>query len=186
MAYASWSVVFGEQPSAAKWNILGTNDASFNDGTGIGALSHSTTAVSLPYKFLAYHNTTQSLADAATVAFNTEIYDTNGNFASNTYTAPVNGFYNFFWQVYSQSVGAGVAASSYLKVNGSLLTTGSITVGSGGGVDATSNGSTLVQLSASDTVSIQHGHSGGGSLTIYGQAGAPRYTYFGGYLVSRT
>lgn len=37
MAYSSWSVVFGEQPSAAKWNILGTNDASFNDGTGIGA-----------------------------------------------------------------------------------------------------------------------------------------------------
>lgn len=36
MAYASWSVVFGEQPSAAKWNILGTNDASFNDGTGLG------------------------------------------------------------------------------------------------------------------------------------------------------
>lgn len=35
MAYQSWSVVFGEQPSAAKWNILGTNDASFNDGTGI-------------------------------------------------------------------------------------------------------------------------------------------------------
>lgn len=35
MAYVSWSVVFGEQPSAAKWNILGTNDASFNDGTGI-------------------------------------------------------------------------------------------------------------------------------------------------------
>lgn len=35
MAYSSWSVVFGEQPSAAKWNILGTNDASFNDGSGI-------------------------------------------------------------------------------------------------------------------------------------------------------
>lgn len=30
MAYASWSVVFGEQPSASKWNILGTNDADFN------------------------------------------------------------------------------------------------------------------------------------------------------------
>lgn len=36
MAYQAWSVVFGEQPSASKWNILGTNDASFNDGTGIG------------------------------------------------------------------------------------------------------------------------------------------------------
>jgi hypothetical protein len=36
MTYAVFSVVFGEQPSAAKWNILGANDASFNDGTGIG------------------------------------------------------------------------------------------------------------------------------------------------------
>lgn len=29
MAYSAWSVVFGEQPSAAKWNILGSNDAHF-------------------------------------------------------------------------------------------------------------------------------------------------------------
>lgn len=35
MAYAPWSVTFGEQPSASKWNVLGTNDASFNDGSGI-------------------------------------------------------------------------------------------------------------------------------------------------------
>ena len=35
MGYVAWSVVFGEQPSASKWNILGANDASFNDGTGI-------------------------------------------------------------------------------------------------------------------------------------------------------
>lgn len=33
MAYQAWSVVFGEQPSTAKWNILGTNDAGFRDGT---------------------------------------------------------------------------------------------------------------------------------------------------------
>lgn len=35
MSYVAWSVVFGEQPTAAKWNILGTNDESFHDGTGI-------------------------------------------------------------------------------------------------------------------------------------------------------
>lgn len=57
MAYASWSVTFGEQPSAAKWNILGTNDASFNDGTGIGtnaiaAASLSTSAIKLGYSAL--------------------------------------------------------------------------------------------------------------------------------------
>jgi len=54
MAYAAWSVVFGEQPSAAKWNILGTNDASFNDGSGIGtnaiaAASLKTNAITLGY-----------------------------------------------------------------------------------------------------------------------------------------
>lgn len=36
MSYQAWSVVFGEQPTAAKWNILGQNDAGFNDGTAIG------------------------------------------------------------------------------------------------------------------------------------------------------
>lgn len=36
MAYQSWSVVFGEQPSAAKWNILGTNDAYFDSIIGSG------------------------------------------------------------------------------------------------------------------------------------------------------
>ena len=36
MAYAAFSVVFGEQPSAAKWNILGTNDAGFDTYIGDG------------------------------------------------------------------------------------------------------------------------------------------------------
>lgn len=35
MAYTAWSVVFGEQPSASKWNILGSNDADFNTRTTI-------------------------------------------------------------------------------------------------------------------------------------------------------
>lgn len=39
MAYVAWSVVFGETPSASKWNILGTNDQGFFDGTGVAALS---------------------------------------------------------------------------------------------------------------------------------------------------
>ncbi len=185
MAYQSWSVVFGEQPSAAKWNILGTNDASFNDGTGIANLSHSVTAVALPYKFLAYHNTTQSLATGATVAFNTELYDTNNNFASNTYTAPVDGFYKFFWQEYDQ----GVAGSFHtaLTVGGSEVLSGSIVDNTGQApVDSTSIGSALIQLTATNAVTIKHNHGGGGSLTCYGQASAPRYTFFGGYLVSRT
>jgi len=45
MAYASWSVVFGEQPSAAKWNILGTNDSFFNDQVGTDFSSGTTSSV---------------------------------------------------------------------------------------------------------------------------------------------
>lgn len=37
MAYAVWSVTAGEVPTTTKWNILGTNDAGFNDGTAIAA-----------------------------------------------------------------------------------------------------------------------------------------------------
>lgn len=33
MSYTAWSVVYGEQPSADKWNALGVNDAGFKDGT---------------------------------------------------------------------------------------------------------------------------------------------------------
>ena len=34
MAYASWSVIAGETPTASKWNILGTNDADFDSRVG--------------------------------------------------------------------------------------------------------------------------------------------------------
>lgn len=96
MSYTSWSVVFGEQPSAAKWNILGANDASFNDGTGIFGLYKNLLAVdSNPYKFSAYRNAAADTGNGALakITFDTELYDTNGNFATGTYTASVSGFY---------------------------------------------------------------------------------------------
>lgn len=33
--YTPWAVTLGEQPTTAYWNILGSNDASFNNGNGI-------------------------------------------------------------------------------------------------------------------------------------------------------
>lgn len=33
--YTAWSVTAGEIPTTAYWNILGSNDASFNNGNGI-------------------------------------------------------------------------------------------------------------------------------------------------------
>lgn len=62
MGYSSWSVVFGEQPSAAKWNILGTNDASFNDGTGIanGVIGASKLATGANSSYIATSENTTS------------------------------------------------------------------------------------------------------------------------------
>jgi hypothetical protein len=34
MSYTAWSLVFGEQPNVAKWNLLGGNDAHFYDFLG--------------------------------------------------------------------------------------------------------------------------------------------------------
>ena len=61
MAYASWSVVFGEQPSAAKWNILGTNDAHFDDL--IGKVGTDTVVNNIPYQ----DNTTNSVRDSVLI-----------------------------------------------------------------------------------------------------------------------
>lgn len=73
MAYASWSVVFGEQPSAAKWNILGTNDASFNDGTGID--NDVITDTKLVYGKI-YRRQGGSATDWSTQGTNNYSYDT--------------------------------------------------------------------------------------------------------------
>lgn len=43
--YTAWSVVFGEQPSAAKWNQLGTNDSSFDERIGDGFSSGTTSPI---------------------------------------------------------------------------------------------------------------------------------------------
>lgn len=45
MAYTAWSVVFGEQPTAAKWNQLGANDAGFKDGTNIDSSAITTAKI---------------------------------------------------------------------------------------------------------------------------------------------
>lgn len=70
MAYASWSVVFGEQPSAAKWNILGTNDASFNDGTGLGNTTITASKLNLA-PVTSFVTTSESTASTSYTALTT-------------------------------------------------------------------------------------------------------------------
>lgn len=80
--YAAWSVIAGEQPTTAKWNILGSNDLSFNNGTGIANLEIGTvTALKIDWKCSGYlgNNWTNSSATFQRVPIDTLEYDTSGN-----------------------------------------------------------------------------------------------------------
>lgn len=169
MSYTAWSVAFSEQPSAAKWNILGTNDASFNDGTGIANLALNTTALSNPYKFSAYRNAawTSSNGSYGLVTFDTEYFDTNSNFdtATGKYVAPVSGFY-WFSAVVGWSPGIdGDFGSVALYKNGSLLQVGGSLRAGGESNGHIMTVAGLFSLSASDYVQVYFYGDGGAGLT---------------------
>lgn len=69
MAYTAWSVVYGEQPTAAKWNQLGTNDAGFKDGTnfdsGIIKTAHLGSAANLQIPYTNVANDSYSTSETA-------------------------------------------------------------------------------------------------------------------------
>lgn len=113
MAYVAWSVVFGEQPTAAKWNILGTNDASFHDGTGIDddviLARHIDEGVVLPYHL-------NSALTALT------------NWDWQTWTPTVVGWSSFTSQVYKYCI-IGKVAFVEVEISGtSNSTSASITI----------------------------------------------------------
>lgn len=185
MAYASWSVVFGEQPSAAKWNILGTNDASFNDGTGIALGSSSTLGAMRNYCFRAYNSVSTTLTDATFVKIllATESYDYNNNFASSTYTAPVAGVYHFNGSVtYATAVATPVQALSMIYVNGVAAINGGNYLGITGGSPIYQVTGDIL-LAASDTVELYHYQdSAGNEATQTGSAS----TFLAGHIVRAT
>lgn len=108
--YAAITFVANEQPTTAKWNLIGSNDSSFNLGTGlednvildrhIATGNLKTTKFSNPSKFLLGRNAAYTLPSTFNpVAFDTKIFDTGSNVDVSVhlgrFTAPVAGFYRF-------------------------------------------------------------------------------------------
>jgi hypothetical protein len=163
MAYTAWSVVFGEQPTAAKWNQLGANDAGFKDGTNIDNLAildrHIAAnnllanKISNPYKFSAYRNAAFNTAVGyQKVPLDTELFDTNNNFdpvTNNRYVAPLDGFYQFNWIFTIAITAASIDTVAVLYKNGVVISWG-IEIESQGGT----NGSDLLQLTAADQIEL--------------------------------
>lgn len=186
MAYAAWSVIAGEQPTTAKWNILGTNDASFNNGTGVFGLNKSllTTLDSNPYKFAAIPGPVQNVVvtTPVKVVLGAEEFDTNNNFdiVNSRYVVPVSGFYDI-----SASCSVDAAANggtiTFIYKNGSQLYANQAQ-NNGAGV-RTIGGviSKITQFTAGDQVEMWVQNNAAPWTLDTGLQ-----TYLAGYLVCRT
>jgi len=114
------------------------------------------------------------------INFGTEVFDQNGDFASNTFTAPVTGKYNLTVSIRADSIDN---AATYSRI---FMDTSNRAYYSIFDVDGMSNDpsywtlivTVLADMDANDTVSIKWSQNGGSN-----QADILTDSYFSGYLV---
>ena len=127
--------------------------------------------------------TNVAINTTTTIVFGTEIFDLNGNFASNTFTAPVTGKYQLNANIFMQHINTDY---SYLEI---IITTSNrtyINQMSPAGLNIDNNSamamthSVLADMDASDTaiVTINLPDNGSAQLDIH------TYSNFSGYLVA--
>lgn len=133
-----------------------------------------------PYCFRAYASGATTLADGAStdIAFATEEYDYNNNFASSTYTAPIAGIYHFdACFTYATAIASGVIANCRIMKNGSLAFTGISSVPVTNGAYSVSGDLLLAQ---GDTIKAAGYHNSADAEDV---ATGSTQTWFSGHLV---
>ena len=177
MAYTSWSVISGEIPTASKWNILGTNDASFNDGTGIGtnavaAASLATSAITLGYTQITSNFTTTSASYTALTGL------------SQAVTIP-SGSRRVLIHVFVSEFSTSSAANPYISIwdgtvgSGTQLSQGGY-YSSVGGAQTTMNVFANIASPAAGAKTYNAGaKTNGGTLTAAASATAPAFIWVG-------
>lgn len=137
--------------------------------------------LSNPYKFRVYRSAAANAGASSTpakITFNAENYDTNGNFASGTYTVPVAGSYHFDWRAKWITGGAEEYYSALYK-NGAVISLGTNTT-AGGIAHVTTQGSDTIELAAGDTIEVYCYNSAAGAKAL---AVGSTSTYLAGHLV---
>lgn len=134
--------------------------------------------------FSAYNSADVTLVTTGDVSFDSEDFDTGGNFASSTFTAPASGKYIFTvgLRITTTSTSTGACWEVYLKKNGSKIATlGGSGPFSGSRVwVAGMGGSAILDLATNDTVKVavtisDPGFSGQ-TLTIEGSSTESKFT----------
>lgn len=187
--YTAITFVADEQPTTAKWNLIGSNDASFNNGNGFedgiivarhyAAASANEDVWRNGVAFSAYLNANQTVTGStdALVSINTERYDIGSDFNTGTYrfVAPYDGIYHFDGQVSGVST---TRIRPILTINGTSTQLGSDVLGN----TNTAQVSADFKLNAGDYVELRAYIQG--STTLYGASGIMA-TSFNGHLVTR-
>ena len=163
-----------KESGSMSFQTAGTNRMII-DGTG---------AVTKPAQpaFLAFFNTVNSNISVDThthLYFDTEIFDQNGDYASNTFTAPVTGRYQFNFHIRVDNIDRDAHYYTFSLV-ASNRTMGQIFDPDFADQDIpyyTAQLAVLVDMDANDTAKVSYFQSAGGAVTDLDNG------YFSGYLV---
>lgn len=186
MAYSADTFVADEQPTTAKWNKLWSNDASFNDGTGIGdntiLARHMADNSVNPYTDIVFDgcilrksaDQTIGTGSITAVTWDTEDADTQSyhSTSSNTdrITVPKAGNYLF---TYHAAFAANTTGQRYFwlaKNGGASDRRGyQLTSASSGDVTA-ATGALIINLAINDYINMQVYQNSGGNLALNGGA----------------
>ena len=119
----------------------------------------------------------------ADIEFDTVIKDQNGDFADDTFTAPVTGIYRIDTSVYTEG-GTASISQTYLRIKSTLKNWARRTRARTGTGDIQITASALIDMDEGDTVFITLQESGGSdTVDIYGTTGE-YWTYFSAQLVA--
>ena len=124
MAYQAISFTYGEIPSAAKWNILGTNDASFNDGTGIANGVITSEHLNATIACRVYRAAALTVGGGEeSLLFDTENFDLGSDFNTTTgqFTAPLTGYYHVSVTAAVANVDDAGQVLAIIRANGSSV-----------------------------------------------------------------
>lgn len=148
----------GVNPTVSCPTCVTNATVDFQSGNATNITSGTMSLSRLNYSRAYAYNSTQQdniASDVQTlVKLDTKVYDTNNNFASNTFTVPRNGYYIIIGQVSWLNYIANKPYAVYIYKNGAVIDYNLIHSGAGTGNVMTPRVTTIQLLNAGDTIQM--------------------------------